>query len=152
MLINTQFHLSNLLGLSHGWTIPIYFIYTELLVWASYSDTNYLSEHPNSHTNYLSEHLHSDTGVILIVARNLLIVCMVDPTQMCPSSILPLGLFQGIIGNIERLKEETLESWTTGRTLDPSSYSIHAREMLFASHFLWKREKFVENVCLAAIS
>ena len=76
MLINTQFHLSNLLGLSHGWTIPIYFIYTELLVWASYSDTNYLSEHLNSHTNYLSEHLHSDTGVILIVARNLPVTCI----------------------------------------------------------------------------
>ena len=101
MLINTQFHLSNLLGLSHGWTISISFIYTELLVWASYSDTNYLSEH-----------------------------------QMCPSSILPLGLFQGIIGNIERLKEESLESWITGGTLDPSLYSMHAREMLFASLFL----------------
>ena len=48
MLINTQFHLSNLLGLGHDWTIPISLIYTELLVWASYSDTNYLSEHPNS--------------------------------------------------------------------------------------------------------
>ena len=76
MLINTQFHLSNLLGLSHGWTIAIYLIYTELLVWASYSDTNYLSEHPNSHTNYLSEHLHSDTGVILIVARSLPVTCI----------------------------------------------------------------------------
>ena len=70
MLINMQFHLSNLLGLGHDWTIPTSLIYTELLVWASYSDTNILSEHPNSHTNYLSEHLHIDTGLILIVARN----------------------------------------------------------------------------------
>ena len=77
---------------------------------------------------------------------------MVDPTQMCPSSILPLGLFQGIIGNIERLKEDTLKSWITGGTLELSSYSIHAREMLFASLFLWKRAKFVENACLAATS
>ena len=30
-------------------------------------------------------------------------VCMVDQTQMYPSSILPLGLFQGIICKIERL-------------------------------------------------
>ena len=76
MLINMQFHLSNLLGLGHDWTIPTSLIYTELLVWASYSDTNILSEHPNSHTNYLSEHLHIDTGLILIVPRNVPVTCI----------------------------------------------------------------------------
>ena len=72
---------------------------------------------------------------------------------MCSSSISSLGLFQGIIGDIETLKEETLESWITGGTnSEPSSYSIHVRDVLFASLLLWERLKFAENACLAAMS
>ena len=35
-------------------------------------------------------------------------VCMVDLTEMIPSSISSLGLFQGVICNIERVKGGTL--------------------------------------------
>ena len=70
--------------------ISISFIYTGLLV---------------------SEHSHSYTTLILLIACNLpcylhfaLFVCMVDQTQMQLSSISPLGLFEGIICNVERLK------------------------------------------------
>ena len=41
---------------------------------------------------------------------------MVDPTQMCPSLISPLGMFQGIICNIDRLKFRTLEPLIAGGT------------------------------------
>ena len=52
--------------------------------------------------DHLSEHSHSHTGLILLIARNILLlafcflfVCMVDQTQVCPSSISPLRLFGG---------------------------------------------------------
>ena len=40
----------------------------------------------------------------LLLAYCFLFVCMADQTQMCFSSISPLGPFQGIICNIERKK------------------------------------------------
>ena len=40
---------------------------------------------------------------------------MVEQIQMFPLSIPPLGLFKGIICNVERLKEGSLEPWITGR-------------------------------------
>ena len=45
----------------------------------------------------------------LLLSFCFLFLCMVDQTQMCPSSILLLGLFRGIICNIEGLKGGTLE-------------------------------------------
>ena len=57
--------------------------------------------------DYLSEYSYSHISWILHIAWNLpllafcfLCVCMVDQTQMYPSSISPLKLFQGIICNI----------------------------------------------------
>ena len=54
--------------------------------------------------HYLSEHFHSHTGLIFLIANSplllafcFLLVCMVDQTQMCPSCISPLGLFQRIM-------------------------------------------------------
>ena len=59
---------------------------------------------------------------------------MVEPTQMCPSSISPLGLFQGIIFNIEKLgwpwSPELLGGPNLkGGTSDHSSY--HAYILIF---------------------
>ena len=51
---------------------------------------------------------------------------MTDPTQMYPSSISPLGLFQGIICNIDRLKSGTLEPCITGgRKLEGGPQTPH---------------------------
>ena len=50
-----------------------------------------------------------------LVTCILLSICMVDQTQMYPSSILPSGLFQGIICNSEWEAEMgTFEAWITG--------------------------------------
>ena len=49
---------------------------------------------------YLTHSLKSS----LLLAFCFLFVCTVDQTQMYPSSISPLGLFQRIICNTERLK------------------------------------------------
>ena len=51
--------------------------------------------------------------LLALLAFCFMLVCMVDQTQICPLSISPLGLFQKIICNIERLKERTLEPWLT---------------------------------------
>ena len=94
MLINTwQSCMSNWQGMSPIWSISISFVYTELLVWAF----------PQSHRVNLMYCLKSS----LLLAFSFLLVCMVDQIQMCPSSISPLGLFHGIIFNIERLKRGT---------------------------------------------
>ena len=52
--------------------------------------------------DHFSEHSHSHAGLILLIARNILLlafcflsVCIVDQTQTCPSSISPLRLFGG---------------------------------------------------------
>ena len=60
---------------------------------------------------------------------------MVDHTQICPLSVSPLGLFQGIICNIKIFERGDLELLggakleqapdLKGETSDPSSY--HAR-------------------------
>ena len=70
---------------------------------------------------YLSEHHHSHTSLILLIVWNFpllafcfLFVFIVDRTQMYPSFISPLGLFQGIIHDTERLKGSTLEPWIIG--------------------------------------
>ena len=115
MLMNTwQFHLWNKQGVGPMWTISISFLFT---------------------VNHLSEHSHSHTGLILLIVWNLhcylhfafcLFVWLIK--LKCLSSISPLGLFQGIIHNIEGLKGGTLKSWITGVTCtkrgnsDPSSY------------------------------
>ena len=57
----------------------------------------------------------------------MLSVCMVDQTQMSPSSISPLGLFQGIKYNIERLKGDIGALnllGCGGGTSDPSLYYV----------------------------
>ena len=105
MLKNTwQFHLSNWQDMGLMWAIS--FVYSELLVWAF----------PQSHRLNLSYYLKSS----LLLAFCFLLACVVDQTQMCPSSISPLGIFQGIICNIGRFKRKeegrVLESWITGGT------------------------------------
>ena len=85
-----------------------------------------------------------------LVTCVLLFICMVDQTQMYPSSILPSGLFQGIICNSEWEAEMgTFEAWITGGPKleggldlkgrgggisDPSSY--HAPHFTNASFFI----------------
>ena len=117
-----QFHLLAWQGLGCGWAIFISFIYTELLVWA-------FSQSYSLNLTYClkSSFLH---------AFCFLLVSMVDQTQMCPSSILSLGLFQGIICNIEGLKGGILEPWITGGTCfggisDPSSYHVDVILFIF---------------------
>ena len=101
MLMNIlQIYLLNWQGVGPLWVICIPFAYTELPVWAF----------PQSHRINLTYCLKFS----LLLTFRLLLVCMIDQTQTFPSSILPLGLFQGIIYNIERLKGGTLESWITG--------------------------------------
>ena len=103
MLMNTwQFHLSNLQGVGPVWAISISFVYTELLVWAF----------PQSHKLNLIYCLK----FCLLLALCFLLVCTVDQTQMCPSSISPLGLFQGITCNIKRLNGATMEPLIIGGT------------------------------------
>ena len=95
-----HFYLLNWQRVGHVWVIIISFVYTELLVWAF----------PQSLRFNLAYCLKSS----LLLAFCFLLLCIVDQTQMCPSSILPLGLFQGIICNIERLKGWNLEPWIAG--------------------------------------
>ena len=102
------------------WAISISFVYTGLFVWA-FSQLHRLSFTDCSKSS-------------LSLAFCFQFVCMVDPTQMCPSSVSPLGLFQGITWNIEWLKDGTLEPWIAGvpklkgepnlkkMTSDPSLY------------------------------
>ena len=70
--------------------------------------------------DYLSEHSHIYPALILLITQNLpnylvfcfLFICMIFPTQifLSPISLELLELFQGIVSNNERLKEEKLES------------------------------------------
>ena len=68
--------------------------------------------------------IYSHTCLIFLIAQNLpfcfLFVCMVDQTEMCPSSISPLGLLQRIKCNTERLKG-TL-AWRPELLGGPKSY------------------------------
>ena len=100
MLMNAwQFHLSNWQGFGLVQTIYISFVYTELLAWAF----------PQSHR-------------LNIIVGNLPVTCILlsgclynwSNSNVSPSSCSPLGLFQGIIFNIERLKWGTLEPLITG--------------------------------------
>ena len=68
------------------WAISVSFVYTGLLVWA------FLQSHKLNLTYCLKSSL--------LLAFCFLFVCMVDQTQMYPSSISPLGLFQRIICSI----------------------------------------------------
>ena len=77
------------------------FVYSTLLVWA------FSQWHRFSLTYY--------SKFYLLLAFCFLFVSMVEQIQMFPLSIPPLGLFKGIICNVERLKEGTLEPWITGR-------------------------------------
>ena len=126
--MNTRhFYLLNWQRVGHVWVIIISFVYTELLVWAF----------PQSLRFNLAYCLKSSQ----LLAFCFLLLCIVDQTQMCPSSILPLGLFQGIIRNIERLKGWNLKPWIAGGpklaegpylkggTSNPSSY--HADMILY---------------------
>ena len=95
-----QFHLSNWQGVAPVWTTSISFIYTGLLVWAL----------PQSQRLNLIYCLKT----YLLLAFCFLFVCMMDQTQMCPSSISPVRLFLGDhMFNTERLKADTLEPWIT---------------------------------------
>ena len=72
-------------GLGPLWTLSVSFVYTKWLVWAYfYSPTSLI---------LLLEIFH----VIFILLSS---VCMVDQTQIYPSSISLLELFQGIVYNI----------------------------------------------------
>ena len=87
MLMNTwQFHLSNWQGVGPAWAIFVYFVYTRLLIRVSLQ----------SHELILTYRLKSS----LLLAFCFLFVCIVDQTEMYPTSISSLGLFQGIIRNI----------------------------------------------------
>ena len=101
MLMNTwQLHLSNWQGMCPVWPISVFFVYTGSL----------LLTFPQPHKLNLTCYSESS----LLVAFCFLFVCMADKTQMCLSSISPLGLFQRFICNIERLKGGTWEPWITG--------------------------------------
>ena len=78
-----QFHLSNLQRVGRVWAISVSFVYTGLLVWA------YLQSHNLNLTYCLKS--------CLLLVLCFLFVCMIDQTQMYPSSISPLGLLQRII-------------------------------------------------------
>ena len=79
-----QLHLSNWQGVGPVWAISISFVYIGLLIWA------FLQSHKLNLTYCLK------SSVTCILPS----VCLVDQTQMYPSSISLLGLFQGIICNI----------------------------------------------------
>ena len=82
MLMNTwQFHLLNWQGVGPVWTILVSFVYTGLL------DRVFLQSHKLNLTCCLKSSLS------LVFCS--LFFCMVDQTQMYPSSISPLGLLQG---------------------------------------------------------
>ena len=88
------FHLLSWQVVSSVWAISIFFVNTGLLVWAI----------PQSHRLNLTCCFKS----CQLLAFCFLLVCMVDQTQIFPSSISPLGLFQRIC-NFERQKGGTLE-------------------------------------------
>ena len=73
-----QFHLSNWQGVGPVWAMSISFVYTGLLVGAF----------SQSHKLNLTYCLKSSP----LLAFCFLLVCMVDQTLMCFSSISPLGL------------------------------------------------------------
>ena len=83
-----QLYLWNWQGISPVWAITVFFVYTGLLVWAF----------PQSHRLNLT--YCSKASLIL----RFCFFCMIYPTWICFSSISPLGLFQEIICNVERLK------------------------------------------------
>ena len=86
-------------------SILINLLKTCLLVWP-------FPQSPRLRVTYCSK-------LSLLLASCFLFICMVDPTQMCPSSVSPLRLFHGIICFLERLKGGTWELWITGgRNLD----------------------------------
>ena len=84
-----HFHQLNWQGMSPMQTISISFVYTELLFCAF----------PQSHRLIFTYCLKSS----LLLSFSFLLVCVVNPL-----SILPSELFQGIICNIEKLKERNL--------------------------------------------
>ena len=138
MLMNIwQFHLLAWQGVGCGWAIFISFIYTELLVWAF----------SQSYSLNLTYCLKSS----LLHAFCFLLVSMVDQTQMCPSSILSLGLFQGIICNIERLKGG---SWSPellgGPVLGEYQTPLHTMLMWYYLYFVFKA-LFTNNLWLPRI-
>ena len=122
-----QLYLLNWQGVSPMWAIPISLVYTELLVWAF----------PPPQKLNLTYCMKSS----LLLAFCFLLVYVVDQTQICTSSILPLGLFHDIKFNIER-REPKLEGGPDlkGGTSDPSSYHVTAipnRESPVASQKGW---------------
>ena len=99
MITNTwQFHLSKYQGLCTMWIISISFAYVELLV------------------QVFSQSIRFNLTYCLKLSLLLEFYFMFDQTQMCPSFISSLGLFQGIICNIEWLRGRILEHWITGGT------------------------------------
>ena len=117
-----QFHFSIWQGVGPVWAISISFFFycIELLVW----------EFPQSRRRNITYCLKSS----LLLAFCFLLNCAVDQTQLCPSSISLLGLFQEIICNTERLKGARWSPELLGRpkleggpdlkggTSDPSAY------------------------------
>ena len=95
MLMNIwQFNMLNWQGVGPVRAISISFVYTRLLV----------SPFPLSHKLNLTYCLKSS----LLLAFLFLFVCMINKTQMYPSSISPLALLQGIIPNSEKAERGDL--------------------------------------------
>ena len=96
MLMNArQFYLLNWQDMCTMWALFVSLVYTGLLAKA------FLQSHKINLTYYCKSSL--------LLAFCPLFVCMVDQTQMYPSSISPLGLFQVVMCNIKRPKWRTLE-------------------------------------------
>ena len=112
----SQSHLSNWQVQGPVWAIPIFFVYTGLLVWAF----------SQSHSLNLTYYLKS----CRLLAFCFLFVSMVYQTEMSISSISPIGLFQVIICNTERLKGGPCNHELLGGTSDPSLY--HPKSSNFA--------------------
>ena len=126
---NWQFNLSNWQAVGPVWAISISSVY--------------------SHKVNLTYWLKSS----LLLGFCFLFVCMVNQTQMYPSSVSPSRQFQRIICNIERLEGGTLEPWITWGTLigegiwfemgtsDLCSYHEFESTSLEAQiHFEWVKE------------
>ena len=109
--------------------LSVSFVYTGLLVWAF----------PHLHRLNLSYYSKSS----MLLAFRFLLICVIDPTQIClsPISLELLQLFQGIVCNNERLKGGKLETGIIGgeinssRTSDPSLY--HDTTRLREPTLLW---------------
>ena len=98
------------------WAISVSFVYTGLLVWAL------IQPHKLNLTYYFK------SSLLLVFCS--MHICTVDQSQMYPSSISPLGLFQGIICNIHSVNPLLKFSKNEEVTLP------HGFTFLFIRHFI----------------